>query len=80
MVTAVRKAGYKAACTTKTGKALASNDPLRMHRIPIINTDDISIFSRKIALASCDVGWSTIARYYRTKLFGKLLRKRENNG
>lgn len=60
---AAQAAGYRSACTTRTGWALRDGDPYRLRRLSIFNQDNLSSFVRKLALASNDVGWSELARY-----------------
>lgn len=61
--TAVRAAGYHAACTTQTGWAMRDNNPFRLRRLTIYNEDTGSLFVRKLAFASHAVGWADLLRY-----------------
>lgn len=58
---AVRTAGYRAACTTQTGWALRDNNPFRLRRLTIYNSDTGSIFARKLAFGSHAVEWPQLA-------------------
>jgi peptidoglycan/xylan/chitin deacetylase (PgdA/CDA1 family) len=60
---AVRQAGYRAACTTRTGWALRDNDPYQLRRLTVFNTDTASTLARKLSLGSHDVRWRDIARH-----------------
>lgn len=69
---AVRAAGYRAACTTQTGWATRDNNPFRLRRLTIFNTDTCSLFARKLAFASHDVQWPQLAGYWGRQLATKL--------
>ncbi|WP_296750900.1 polysaccharide deacetylase family protein [Thiobacillus sp.] len=60
---AVAAAGYAAACTTRTGWALRDNDPYRLRRLTVFNTDTAGSLARKLYFGSHDVRWRDIARY-----------------
>ena len=61
---AVKTAGYAAACTTRTGWALRDNDPYRLRRLTVFNTDTLSRVARKLAYASHAIDWTELAAYY----------------
>jgi peptidoglycan/xylan/chitin deacetylase (PgdA/CDA1 family) len=61
--TAVKLAGYSAACTTRTGWALRDSNPHQLRRLTILNSDTLSSLARKLYLGSNDVSWNAIARY-----------------
>ena len=60
---AVQRAGYSSACTTLPGWALRDEDPYRLRRLTIFNTDSATTLARKLSFGSNDVGWTQIARY-----------------
>lgn len=60
---AVRQAGYTAACTTRTGWMLRDNDPFRLRRLTVFNTDTVGTLARKLYFGSHDVRWRDIAAY-----------------
>jgi len=60
---AVRRAGYTAACTTRTGWAMRDGDPYRFRRLTVFNHDSLSRFARKLYFGSHDVAWGDVARY-----------------
>lgn len=62
-VEAVRAAGYRAACTTRSGWALRDRDPLRMRRVSVFNHDNLAAFARKLAFADNDVSWPRLGGY-----------------
>jgi len=62
-VDAVRAAGYRAACTTRSGWALRDRDPLRMRRVSVFNHDGLAAFARKLAFADNDVSWLRLGGY-----------------
>jgi peptidoglycan/xylan/chitin deacetylase (PgdA/CDA1 family) len=61
-VEAVRKAGYRLACTTQTGWFGSDTDLLRVRRVGIFSDDNLSAFARKVAFADI-MPWSRVARY-----------------
>lgn len=62
-VEAVRAAGYRSACTTRSGWALRDGDPLRMRRVSLFNHDSLAAFARKLAFADNDVSWPRLGGY-----------------
>jgi len=68
---AVKQAGYRSACLTQTGWALREQDPYRLRRLTVFNTDSGSRFARKLCWASHDVGWPDIGRYAAARLFAE---------
>lgn len=69
---AVKQAGYAAACTTETGWALRDNNPYRLRRLSVFNTDTESSLARKLLLASNDVSWKTLSNHYLQKAKSRL--------
>lgn len=65
---AVRRSGYTAACTTRTGWAMRDGDPLKLRRLTVFNDDSLSRFARKLHFGSHDVAWSDMARYAMRRL------------
>jgi peptidoglycan/xylan/chitin deacetylase (PgdA/CDA1 family) len=61
---ATRQAGYIAACTTDSGWSLRDNNPYRLRRLTLFNTDTASSLARKLLLARNDVSWKTLSRHY----------------
>jgi len=62
-VNAVRAAGYRAACTTRTGWALRDGDPCQLRRLTMFNTDTAGSLARKLCFGSNDVSWQAVTRY-----------------
>ena len=62
---AVKSAGYRSACLTRTGWGMRDNDPWRLRRLTVFNDCTLGYFARMLALASHEVGWSAIIRYFR---------------
>ncbi|MDP1679460.1 MAG: polysaccharide deacetylase family protein [Candidatus Nitrotoga sp.] len=60
---AVREAGYRAACTTRTGWTLRDSDPYKLRRLTIFNTDTAGSLARKLYFGSNDVSWHTLAKH-----------------
>lgn len=63
VVAAVRAAGYRAACTVRSGWALRGGDPLRIRRVAVFAGDSPSTFARKLCFADNDVSWGRLAAY-----------------
>lgn len=61
---AVARAGYRFACTTRTGSALKDDHPLRLRRLAVFNHDSAAALARKLTLMSNDGGWATMVSYY----------------
>lgn len=62
-VDAVRRAGYRVACTTRTGWALLDGDPLRLRRLTVFNSDTAGSLARKLCFGCNDASWGIVARY-----------------
>jgi len=60
---AVRAAGYAAACTTQSGWALHDHDALSVRRLTVFSDDTADTLARKIALATNDASVVRIAKY-----------------
>jgi peptidoglycan/xylan/chitin deacetylase (PgdA/CDA1 family) len=60
---AVQAAGYKAAVTTRSGRALLDNDPMQIRRLTMWAGESIGCFARKLAFADNDGSWRRVARY-----------------
>lgn len=67
---AVQRAGYAAACTTRTGWTRRDGDPYRLRRLSVFNHDTASSFARKLYFGSHDVSWRDIGRYALRRLAG----------
>lgn len=64
---AVRRAGYTAACTTRSGWALRDNTPFQLRRLTVFNTDTTATLARKQALATNDGSWAAMFAYVRDR-------------
>lgn len=71
-VEAVRHAGFRAACTTRTGWALRDDDPLLLRRLTVFNTDTVSTLVRKLYFGSHEVSWGAITRYFINRAVSRL--------
>jgi len=60
---AVKRSGYTAACTTRTGWTLRDRDPYQLRRLTVFNHDTLGSFARKLYFGSHDVRWRDIAAY-----------------
>ena len=64
----IKKAGYKIACSTRSGKNNMTNDIFKLRRITMTANDSLSSFARKIALADNDVGVLNTSRYILSRI------------
>jgi peptidoglycan/xylan/chitin deacetylase (PgdA/CDA1 family) len=69
---AVREAGYRAACTTRTGWALGDSNNYLLRRLTIFNTDTTASLARKLYFGSNDVSWKVIMRYALQRIKSKI--------
>lgn len=60
---AVEQAGYRYACTTRTGWALRDSNPYRLRRLTITNSDTAGTLARKLTTGGNDVSWPFMARH-----------------
>lgn len=65
---AVRKAGYSAACTTRSGWAQRDNAPYQLRRLTVSNRDTLGSFARMLYLGDNNATWGKILRYMRGRL------------
>lgn len=71
-VTAVKKAGYRVACTARPGWFGSDPDLLRVRRVAVFSHDDLSTFARKLAFADNNVEWGRMAKYAVGRLKNRL--------
>lgn len=64
----VKKAGYKTACSTRSGKNNMTDDIFKLRRITVSADDSLSSFARKIALADNNVGIMNTSKYILSRL------------
>jgi peptidoglycan/xylan/chitin deacetylase (PgdA/CDA1 family) len=72
-IEAVRKAGFRIACTTRTGWVGSEPDPLQIRRVAIFADDNLSTFARKIAFADTNVAWSRMVHYTAARIKSRLI-------
>ena len=72
VVTAVREAGYAAACVTRSGWGRVDGDPLRIRRLAVFAQDGLATFARKLAFADNQAGWSQVGDYYLSRLRARI--------
>lgn len=66
---AVERAGYRVACTTRTGWALRDQNPYQFRRLTIFNTDTTATFARKLCSGSHNIGWgSLLASFWKRRI------------
>jgi peptidoglycan/xylan/chitin deacetylase (PgdA/CDA1 family) len=61
---AVRDAGYRGACTTRTGWALRDDNPYTLRRLSVFNTDSVGSLIHKLNSGSNDVSFKTLSRQF----------------
>lgn len=71
--TAVMKAGYAAACTTRTGWAQRDSDPYKLRRLTVFNTDTARSLARKLYLGDNNANWRQISRYLAERLTDRIV-------
>lgn len=69
---AIEQAGYASACTTQTGWALRDNNPYRLRRLTVFNTDTPSRLARMLLFAGNDVSWKTLSKHYLQQVKSRL--------
>lgn len=67
-IAAVAEAGYKAACTTRSGFNRLNIDPYALRRIEVYGTDTMTDFKRKLKFGANDVDALYPLRYYSSRL------------
>lgn len=72
VVEAVRQAGYRTACVTRSGWGRVDDDPLRIRRIAVFASDSVATFARKLAFADNEAGWARVGSYYFSRLRSRL--------
>jgi len=72
VVTATRRAGYRAAFSTQPGFNRLDVDRFRIRRIDVYGTDTPGVLMRKVRLGTNDGSASNLARYYWTRAASRL--------
>ena len=62
-VTAVKKAGYRVACTARPGWFGSETNLFLVRRVVVFSHDSLSSFARKLSFADNDVSWDKMAKY-----------------
>lgn len=71
-IAAVKKAGYKVACTARPGWLGSEKDLLQVRRVAVFAHDSLSSFARKLAFADNDVGWGRMRTYAAGRIKSRL--------
>lgn len=74
---AVRAAGYRAACTTRSGWALRDKDPYQLRRLTMSNTDTAGSLARKLYFGGNEVSWQVVGRYALQRAIFRMGRRAE---
>lgn len=61
---AVKRAGYSAACTTRTGWAVRDKNPYTLRRLTVFNADSLGVFARKLCYAANAMDWTSLTRQF----------------
>lgn len=69
---AVARAGYRYACTTRTGPALKDGHPLRLRRLAVFNNDSPAALARKLTLMTNEGNWTRALSYYGERAVSRL--------
>ena len=69
---AVAEAGYKAACSTRSGFNNAGTDPFILRRLEVYGTDSLWRFGLKLAWGTNDASPVVIGRYYLSRVKERL--------
>jgi peptidoglycan/xylan/chitin deacetylase (PgdA/CDA1 family) len=69
---AVHAAGYRAACSTRSGFNSPSTDVYELRRLDIFGHDSIAHFKRKLAFGANDVNVSQILNYFANRALQRL--------
>jgi len=72
IVQATRHAGYHVAFTANTGFGMIDDDLMKIRRITVFNSENLSAFARKLALGWHDVSWKAIAGDTRERVSAKI--------
>ncbi|MBI5469663.1 MAG: polysaccharide deacetylase family protein [Deltaproteobacteria bacterium] len=72
-VKAVKDAGFKAACTTRTGWFGSDPDMLRVRRVAVFSDDSLSTFARKLVFADNEVDWGRMTNYMASRVRARIL-------
>lgn len=68
---AVKLAGYRQACTTRTGAALKDRNRYRLRRLAVFNHDTCGNLARKLVLMTNEGDWGRMLAYYGRRLAGQ---------
>jgi len=68
----VQKAGFKTACSTRSGFNNASRDPLMLHRIEVYGNDSVWKLKQKIMFGTNDANLFFPLKYYSQRLLARL--------
>ncbi|NMG16545.1 polysaccharide deacetylase family protein [Aromatoleum bremense] len=74
-VKAVEQAGYRGACTTRTGWALRDGNPYLLRRLTVFNTDTASSIARKLYLGDNDASWARAWSHFGSRARSRFARK-----
>jgi peptidoglycan/xylan/chitin deacetylase (PgdA/CDA1 family) len=69
---AVRAAGYRAACSTRSGFNSATTDIFELRRLDIFGHDSLAHFKRKLAFGANRVGFGKMLHYHTERVLHRL--------
>jgi len=68
----IHKAGFKTACTTRSGFNNAERDPLMLHRIEVYGDDSAWKLKQKVMFGINDASWYFPLKYYLARLLARV--------
>ena len=74
-IAAVRKAGYRVACSARTGWFGNDSDLLQIRRVAVFSHDGLATFARKLAFADNEVGWWKMTKYAAGRVRSRLFKR-----
>jgi len=71
-VNSVLEAGYRLACSVRSGFVNTQLEPFLLRRVTVFADDSLGAFARKLAFATNDARWGKMARYLRNRMADRL--------
>jgi peptidoglycan/xylan/chitin deacetylase (PgdA/CDA1 family) len=68
VVAATERAGFRIACTTRSGWVNPADGPLQIRRVAVFAPDTAATLARKLTFADNDASWGRVAAYYGGRL------------
>ena len=71
-IAAVKEAGYKTACSTRSGFNRTDIEPLQLRRIEVYGRDTLWHFRQKLKFGINDMSYSFPIKYYASRIFQRI--------